>query len=368
MTKKQFQTKIDPMQDWISKFDKPFDATKEIIDLRGMSENYDKGMIPVMDIAEGINLAIGDSDPLKVNDQNNPDFKWVPVDKIRIQPKFQRDVSPKHIKKIEKRFDSRKYLVPTAIYRQEDDVYCVWDGSHTIQELIRKGWKTIPLWYTTIEQIDETEMKQSVDPQATLAGESMICINKTIKRPLEPYDQFMIELETNNARTEKCFNIMQKNNCQPRRYKKEAGDVTHFGVLWHSYDKHDRKHPKGKILDRILAWHRSMWPEAEIEAEILRPMSNVFEKFLIEFGELPSDNFDKLIGEKMIELWGSAKSTQLGIKANYVSKFGETGRDDDATKVTNGILNLYDQCVDAKDKEKFPKADFWFEIAGKDVN
>ena len=77
-------------------------------------------------------------------------------------------------------FDSRKYLVPTAIYRQEDDVYCVWDGSHTIQELIRKGWKNIPLWYTSIEQIDETEMKQSVDPQATLAGESMICINKTI--------------------------------------------------------------------------------------------------------------------------------------------------------------------------------------------
>ena len=80
------------------------------IDLRTMSENYEHGVIPSVDVAAAINAVLGDPftpgdsiDPRK--DKALPKFAWVPNTETAIQPKFQRDVSPNHTYKIEMNFD-----------------------------------------------------------------------------------------------------------------------------------------------------------------------------------------------------------------------------------------------------------------------
>ena len=148
-------TKKARIKDWGQQFETEFDISGDAIDLRTMADNYEDGLIPVTDIAEGISSVIGESftedfDPRKKKTYA-PEFKWVPIDKVYLDPRFQRDVSPNHVRKIESDFDSRMVLVPCAVYRADKDVYCLWDGHHTIQNKIRAGWTHVPVWYTSID-------------------------------------------------------------------------------------------------------------------------------------------------------------------------------------------------------------------------
>ena len=54
-------TKKARIKDWGQQFETEFDISGDAIDLRTMSENYDDGLIPVTDIADGIISVIGDS-------------------------------------------------------------------------------------------------------------------------------------------------------------------------------------------------------------------------------------------------------------------------------------------------------------------
>lgn len=336
---------------WLKNFQFKFDADKTAIDLREMVNNYADGVIPVMDIADGIEAVVGlppisrrSVDPR--NMRRVPKFKWISIDESVVDPRFQRDVAPSHVSKIERNADTRMILVPCAVamIKNGKTVYCIWDGGHTVQLLIRQGWTHIPVWYTDIDDLNEAEMKEAEEAMIGLAGRSFLAINKTFKRPVSGYEEFMILLETKDVDAVRIMNILSNHGCQPYRYKRKAGDMTHFEALWEVYDLQNKSGMKGTYLARALAFHRHHWPKAAIEAEIMRPMAMLYAMCDNELGKMPSSQFDNDLGSLLVKKYGSAEAVQEGIKASYVIAF-PYGRDSHPMQVTSGLLNLYAQQI-----------------------
>ena len=124
------------------------------IDLRTMSQNYSNGIIPNKDIGEAINAVLGPSaiPRLSVDPRNLsvPQFAWAPMDDVGIDPRFQRDVAPNHVEKIEADFQADMIIVPCAIKDPKTGKYLLWDGHHTSRVCERMGWSHIPVWFTEI--------------------------------------------------------------------------------------------------------------------------------------------------------------------------------------------------------------------------
>ena len=74
---------------------------------------------------------------------------------------------------------------------------------------------------------------------------------------------------------------------------------------------------------------------------------------------MPSQEFDHVLGEKLIEMFGSAESVQLGIKNKYYQAFGDTGQANNPSQVTSGILNVYKQHIN---EERCPLAPIPFNL------
>lgn len=332
---------------WLNKFNHKFEVEKTAIDLRDMVNNYPAGYIPVLDIADGVEAVIG---PYKIGrrsvDPRNlpgvPKFAWISIDDAVVDPRFQRDVAPTHIRNIENNFDNRMILVPCAVKmtRGKKDVYCIWDGGHTVQLLIRQGYTHIPVWYTDVHDLTDEEMKNAQNAMIRLAGHSFLAINKTFKRAVSGYEEFMILYETHDVDTLKIYKILKVNNCQPYRYKRYAGDVTHFEALWESYDLQTASGIKGVYLNRALAFHRKNWPKAAIEAEIMRPMAMLYQMCDTELGKMPSAKFDDDLAKYLIKRFGSAEAVQEGIKESFL-KANPNGRDNMPIQVVSGLLNIY---------------------------
>jgi len=333
---------------WLARFNRKFDVEKTAIDLRDMVNNYPSFRIPVLDISDGIDAVIGTApvkrgsvDPRK--QKKIPKFLWVSLADLYIDPRFQRDVAPNHIKNIEAHFDSRKIIVPCAVKFVDNAgkvYFCIWDGGHTVQLLIRQGWTHVPVWYTDVDDLSPSELLEAEEAMIGLAGRSMISINKTFKRPLGGYDEFMILWETKDMDAMSMMSIMKANGCQPYRYKRQAGDVTHFEALWEIYDLQNSAGIKGSYLGRALAFHRQHWPKAAIEAEIMRPMAMIYQMCDLQLGKMPSSEFDADLGKYLISKFGSAEAAQEGIKASYEAAH-PNGRDKHAVQVVSGLLNIY---------------------------
>lgn len=332
---------------WLRKFNHRFDAEKTAIDLREMVGNYDGGLIPILDIADGIEALIGappaaraSVDPRSI--RKVPKFEWVPIESCFIDPRFQRDVAPNHVNNIEKNIDTRMILVPCAVRMIKDGkaTNCLWDGGHTTQLAIRQGWTHIPIWYTDVNDLSDAELQKAEEAMIGLAGRSFLAINKTFKRPVGGYDEFMILLETKDVDAMKIGNILKAHGCQPYRYKRQPGDVTHFEALWEVYDLQNASGVKGSYLARALSFHRRHWPKASIEAEIMRPMAMLYQMCDVELGHTPSDDLDTDLGSYLVERFGSAEAAQEGIKASYAAHH-PNGRDANPIQVVSGLLNIY---------------------------
>lgn len=336
---------------WLKKFNHRFHVDKTAVDLRDMANNYPDGLIPVLDIADGIEAVIGSPRAARgsVDPQNAakvPKFTYVKTTDTYINPIFQRDVAPNHVRNIEKHVDTRMILVPCAVKMIVDGKprYCIWDGGHTVQLLIRQGWDHIPVWYTDVDDLSPDELVKAEEAMVGLAGRSFLCINKTFKRPVSGYDEFMIRLETRDVDAMKIMNILRANGCRPYRFKRQSGDVTHFEALWEAYNLQNASGIKGAYLARALAFHRKHWPAASIEAEVMRPMAMLYAMCDSELGQTPSSQFDDDLGDYLARRFGSAESVQESIKASYAGAH-PNGRDSNPVQVTGGLLNIYQRHI-----------------------
>jgi hypothetical protein len=286
---------------FLSNYKIRFDMEDAAIDLRTMSRNYPNGIIPNKDIGDAINAVLGPSaiprcsiDPrmLRV-----PQFAWAPMDDVGIDPRFQRDVAPNHVEKIEVDFQPDMIIVPCAIKDPKTGKYLLWDGHHTTRVCERMGWTHIPVWYTEADIDDEHSLIEAEKILILKAGRSFLTINKKNKRPVSNYDAHMISVECGEAEAVTIQNIVDANNCQVRRASNKAGDISHIEHLYGSYElKQTSSGIPGIYLARSLKFHRDTWPKEEVRGIMMLAMARLFQQTELQTGKLLPPAFDTEFG------------------------------------------------------------------------
>lgn len=360
---------------FVKQFKHPFEMRDDSIDLREMAKNFNDGPIPVEDIHKAIVTVLGpnyhsikfDYDPsggnyigYKSNKRPKEYFDYVNWYDLWLWTIFQRDVAPNHCEKIYNDFDESSVIVPCIIKITLTDgktVYCIWDGHHTIQVCRLKGWAKFPAWIIDLDQFTTAEIENAgfgdTDDERIkfgcwIAGRNMRRINGLNKRPISPYDDFMIGLETNDKTFVAMNNILTANGCSPKRHPTCAGAWTQIKSGIECFNLEGMYGPsEGVFWARAIALHRKYWKKAPLTLEIFRPLSYLYALANTQGFKLPQ-SFDDELAKMLIKRWGDAESIQEGIKESYWNAvnnkllIGEQPQHD-KFRVLYGMINFYKQ-------------------------
>lgn len=356
------------VKDFQNKYKTKFVMENDRIDLRGMSENYLHGLIPLKDIHECLDVLRGNTtgsdqptlyDPELNSDNLSPKFTYLPWDQLYLMPKFQRDVVDKHIQKILNQFDPSCVVVPCAVKLNIDNqlVYVIWDGHHTLQAMKYKNYSKFPIWYIDITNIPDSVIEMAgfsstlngrLDYAIWRAGTNMRFINSKLKLPLHNYDDFMIGCDIKDPKCVSIMSIFKKYKVVPTKDSstRTAYELSQIKSAVECYDLQDSNGTKGVFLDRSLNFHTKTWA-APIELEIFRPMAYLYQRANVE-GKTLDKTFDDQLAALLKSKYGDPRSIQEYLKASYYSAFGTNSGvgimlTHDKDRVTDGIINLYNQ-------------------------
>lgn len=360
---------------YAKKFKTSFEMKDDAIDLREMAKNFPNEIIPVQDVHEAITVVLG---PKYQNVQFTYDpghgaqivygtkhpkvyFAYIDWADLYLWPIFQRDVAPNHVEKIYKDFDESSVIVPCLIkltLKSGKTIYCIWDGHHTIQVCRLQGWTKFPGWIIDVDQYTTEEITKDglfddtdqgrIEFGCYIAGKNMRRINGINKRPLSPYDDFLIGYETKDAKFVAMMNILRKNGCVPKRHATASGAFTQIKSGIECYDLEDTYGNQGQYWDRALAFHRKTWPMAPLTLEVFRPLSYLFYEAAKQGFKL-TQKFDDELAQMLVAKWGDAESVQEGIKESYWNAYhspnGISGTipEHDKFRVLYGMINFYKQ-------------------------
>lgn len=351
MATKVSKTKLKEqrIKNFLSKFKVAFEMEDAAIDLRTMAENYPNGIIPNKDIGEAVAAVLGPAPypRLTVDPQvlNVPKFAWVPMDDIAIDPRFQRDVMPNHIAKIEALFKADTIIVPCAIKDPVSGKYLFWDGHHTTRVCERQGWTHMPVWYTEAQIDDTHSVAEATKILVSHAGNSMITINKSGKRPLSRYDEHMISVECGHHEPMIVQNICDANDVRIRRSSTKAGDISHIEHLYGAYSLvQSSSGIKGVYLARALKFCRTTWPKEEIRPIVMLGMARLYQHTEMQTGVLLPPAFDDELGTILKKKYGPAEAVHdetTGFKAQYIKHFGSLAGHPEV--VTSGLILTYNK-------------------------
>jgi hypothetical protein len=339
---------------FLDKFKITFEMKDDAIDTRTMADNYTDGIIPLQDIAEAIDVVLG---PTKhpTKDPFDPEngivkFKWTVWEHLYLWPRFQRDVAPNHLYKIEQDFDDTCVIVPTAI--KIGDRYMLWDGHHTAQAMKRQNYTKFPVWYIDTDAIKDKDIPEhfetKVEYAVWLAGQNMIRINSRNKRKLHAYDEFMILLETKDFDTVMMYNILTSAGFTPKRNATVNNAFTQIKSGQAIFDITDDYDTKGKYFKRALMFHKRTWDLAPAELEVWRPMALIY-KEAAQQGLALDEQFDIELGALFVKLYGDPITVQQKLKDEYYNTLHTVGfkqpRDHDQWRVYDAIINLYNKHI-----------------------
>lgn len=373
--KAQAYNKKQAQLSFVKKFKYHFDMKDDSIDLREMAKNFNDGPIPCEEIHQAIVTVLGPQyhnitfnyDPsgggyLGYASGKRPKeyFDYISWDQLYLWTIFQRDVAPNHVEKIYKDFDESSVIVPCVIKITLTDgrvVYCIWDGHHTIQVCRLKGYTKFQSWVIDLDQFTTAEIENAgfgdTDEERIkfgcfIAGTNMRRINGLNKRPLAPYDDFMIGLETRDPKFIAMNNILTQYKCMPKRHATCDGAWTQTKSGIECFDLEGSQGPSnGLFWSRAIAFQRNYWKKGHLVLELYRPMSYLYQWANVQGFQLPA-TFDKELANMLIKEWGDAESVQEGIKESYWTAvnnktlIGEQPQHD-KFRVLNGIINFYKQ-------------------------
>jgi hypothetical protein len=341
---------------YLSKFSVSFEMKDDAIDTRTMAENYENGIIPLADIAEAIDIVLGPTKRPPMKKPFDPEtgkvkFGWVQWDELYLWPRFQRDVAPNHLYKIEQDFDPTCVIVPTAI--KIGDKYMLWDGHHTTQEAYRQNWTKFPVWYIdtdliTDEEVSEAGFDDKVEYGVWLAGQNMIRINSRNKRKLHAYDEFMILLETKDGPTVHMNNVLTAAGFVPKRNATTNNAFSQIKSGQAIFEMRDEQKRKGTYFKRALQFHKRTWDLAPAELEVWRPMALLYAEAETQ-GFVLDEQFDIELGNLFTKLYGDPNTTQQELKDAYWNELHTKGfkepREHDQWRVYDAIINLYNKNI-----------------------
>lgn len=341
---------------YLSKFTVSFEMKDDAIDTRTMADNYENGIIPLADIADAIDIVLGPQKHPQEKDPFDPrtgvvKFDYVTWEQLFLWPRFQRDVAPNHLYKIEQDFDPTCVIVPTAI--KIDGKYMLWDGHHTAQAMKRQNYTKFPVWYIdtdliTDEEVSDAGFDDKVEYGVWLAGQNMIRINSRNKRKLHAYDEYMILLETKDTHTVHMNNILTSAGFYPKRNANTNNAFSQIKSGQAIFEMADDYGVKGKYFKRALQFHKRTWDLAPAELEVWRPMALLYKEAEVQ-GFTLDEQFDIELGQLFIKLYGDPNTVQQTLKDDYYKEQEANGfrmpREHDQWRVYDAIINLYNKHI-----------------------
>jgi hypothetical protein len=348
---------------YLAQFTTKFEMEDSYIDLRTMSENYADGIIPNKDIGEAVAAVLGPApfSRLSVDPQflNVPKFAWVAMDDIAIDPRFQRDVMPNHIYKIEPLFKADTIIVPCAIKDPVSGKYLFWDGHHTTRVCERQGWSHMPVWYTEAQIDDTHSLEEATKILISHAGNSMITINKSGKKELSLYDAHMIGVECGHNEPVIVQNICDANKVRIGYSSKKAGDISHIAHLYGAFRLQSPMGVPGIYLARALNFCRTTWPKEEIRPIVMLSIARLYQHTEVETGVLLPSAFDTEFGKILKNKYGPCEAVHdetSGFKAQYINHFGSLAGHPEV--VTSGLILTYNKHGSGKFKLSQPESTY----------
>ena len=359
---------------FVKQFKVNFDMKDDHIDLREMSKNFNNGPIPVEEIHRAIVTVLGPTyhkitfgvDPsggyyLGYALGKNPKvyFDYIDWKDLYLWTIFQRDVAPNHVEKIYNDFDESAVIVPCVIKITiaGKTMYCVWDGHHTIQVCRLRGYAKFQAWIIDLDQYTTADIENAgfgdTDDERIkfgcyTAGINMRRINGLNKRPLAPYDDFMIGFETRDPKFIAMNNILASNGCVPKRHATCDGAWTQIKSGIECFDLEGKSGPSnGAFWSRAVGFQRNHWKRGHLVLELYRPMAYLYAWASVQGFSIPN-TFDVDLANLLSKRFGDAEEVQEGIKESYWNAvnnnqmIGEQPQHD-KFRVLNGIINLYKQ-------------------------
>jgi hypothetical protein len=380
MTSTTKWNKKQSITDFQKNFKIRFDMDEDAIDLRTMAENYKNGIVPLEDISTALSVVSGSNtttidlpyDPSK-DDAFSPKFAYVAWSELFLMPIFQRDVIGTHIKKIFQAFDHTSVLVPCAVKLTINGkvYYLIWDGHHTLQVMRLRNYQKFPIWYLDIDMIPSaviekagfsTSVEDRIKYAIFRAGNNMRNINSKFKRPLSPYDDFMIGFETGDTTFVAMMNIYKKHKVVPKRHNYGDYVISQHKSAEECYKLVDDRGTPGRYLDRALGFHTRTW-KSPITLEIFRPLAYLYQRAETQ-GIILDSTFDHDLSNLLVNVYGDSESAQEQIKESCKNavKCGD-GRGiiptHDKQRVTDGFINLYNKKIN---KVIMPTADYVWDV------
>lgn len=329
---------------FLQKYQHTFDMKDDAIDLRAMSRNFDNGIIPSKDVTDAVNAVLGappmprksiDPRTLKV-----PKFEWVDIDDVAIDPRFQRDIAPNHVAKIEADFQADMIIVPCAIKDSVSGKFLLWDGNHTRETCERQGWSHIPIWYTEADINDQYSLDEATKVLILHAGRSFLTINKKNKRQVSRYDEHMISVECGEPEAVLVQNIVNANNCTIKRASTKSGDISHIEHLYGAYDLTQTSSGiKGIYLARALNFHRATWPKEEVRGIMMLAMARLYHQTELQTSNLLPADFDLEFGNILKQVYGMSEKVHISLKEQFENHFGSLAAH--PVVVTSGLVQTY---------------------------
>ncbi len=346
------------------KFVKPFRIEKSFIDLEEMSENYDHGLIPLVDIAQGVEVFIEEdiSNPIgnKFAEYNLPEpvYADVPKDKVFEHPLFQRNKVPTNVGRIISMWFSSCAKPGQGVRLPEiyGSIVLNADSGHTNTGRIIKGYETLPFEVTDIP--DQGDYESTLNLAIAVAGEIFLSINNKVVRRPNQFDLFRIA-SFQGEYPQKQQDDIFKSFDPPFRVKHNGvgsgivHNLNEVNNLWNLDKKSDEP---GEYLRRSLDWWRRTYPHEEVDG----CLSASFGYLMFRQDKIRSwtRKEEDQLGDILKQRWKIGADVDDFIKAAYTEVTGGEGMHEHNYQVMYGLAYLYNKQYPGRAIANPPMVDF----------
>jgi len=295
----------------------PFDPSAGLRDKR----------VPIVDVAKGVVKRIGAkiAKSPTIDYKKHLKFAWVPADKVFINYERQRWPEPKHMQKLNVKWDIDCVTPLQCRYDPVEDRYYGSDGQqHMTVWLIQYGLLSeVPCFY--VESTDP-----SIETKQLLSG-------NTDSEPMAKYfihKQKIIMGDKTSIALEKAVTDA---NCETAYKKRQPGCITHISHLIEASETYGNG-PLTLVLSKMLQF----WPNEKIAEPTMLGFLKVRE-LLIEQNVFSDSIFNDIFYESSLYSDG-AKELHLSInhafQFTYPTNYKGMGVRE---KVASGVISLYDK-------------------------
>jgi hypothetical protein len=304
---------------FLGKFQHPFTIEEAFIDCKEMSKNYTHGLIPLVDIAEGVDATIGPWQG-RINQyfgliNLTPYYADVDVKHVFSHPAFNRDTSPNHCAKLERDWFDQFAMVSLGLKMpdQYGDIVLNADSTHTSTNRIRMGLKKLPFWVADVP--DQGNFADTFALALLMAGHLFLAINVRNKRGVDIFDQHFIKVATGiypapqiDAVVNSVAGVTIK-----RAGNKIAGAIHNLNETYMTFELDKSSAKPGKLLATSLSWLVRNFKHQSIDGCLMTSFAMLIQENE-EAGITWTQAEEDTLAKELIKQYTTANSTQLAIK------------------------------------------------------